>query len=459
MLGHSGAKVASIDAAEVAAQRIREEERRHVIHSWSVQGRVDPLPIERAKGCYFFDYRGNRYLDFASQLVNLNLGHQHPAVVRAIQEQAGRLCYIAPSLGNDRRAELGRLLAEVTPGNLFMSFFTSGGAEANENAIKLARWYTGRHKIIARYRSYHGATAGAISLTGDPRRWAAEPGIPGIIRMFDPYTYRCPAGHPDPCPVCTGAPHLEEILQYEDPATVAAVIMETVTGTNGIIVPPPGYLQNVQRVCRRHGILLILDEVMAGFGRTGRWFACEHWDVVPDMMTVAKGINSGYVPLGALVVSEPIAAWLQDHDFQGGLTYSGHPLACAAAVATIRTYQREGVVENAARQGLHLGRRLAELAERHPSVGEVRGLGLFWGLELVRDRATREPLVPFNASREADTPMARLRRAALQRGLFLMTHFNVVMVAPPLIVSRSELEEGLGVLDEVLSLADELSPA
>ena len=457
MDGSRGRSVADLERAEATSERIRELERRYVIHSWSVQGRVDPLPIERAEGCWFVDYRGRRYLDFASQLVNLNLGHQHPAVVRAIQEQAGRLCYIAPGLGNDRRAELGRLLAEITPGDLTMSFFTNGGAEANENAIKLARWYTGRQKVVARYRSYHGATAGAITLTGDPRRWAAEPGVPGVVRMLDPYTYRCPAGHPDPCPVCTGGPHLEEILQYENPETVAAVIVETVTGTNGIIVPPPGYLQGLQQVCRRHGVLLILDEVMAGFGRTGRWFACEHWGVVPDMMTVAKGINSGYVPLGAVVVSEPIAAWLRDHAFQGGLTYSGHPLACAAAVATIETYRREGIVTNAARQGQHLERRLAELADRHPSIGEVRGLGLFWGLELVRDRATREPLVPFNAEGEAEAPMARLRRAALERGLYLMTHFNVVMVAPPLIVGRDELEEGLGVLDEVLTLADELA--
>lgn len=457
MDGSRGRGIADLERAEAASERVREHERRYVIHSWSVQGRVNPLPVERAEGCWFFDYRGRGYLDFASQLVNLNLGHQHPTVVRAIQEQAGRLCYIAPGLGNDRRAELGRLLAEITPGDLSMSFFTNGGAEANENAIKLARWYTGRQKIVARYRSYHGATAGAITLTGDPRRWAAEPGVPGVVRMLDPYTYRCPAGHPDPCPVCTGGPHLEEILQYENPETVAAVIVETVTGTNGVIVPPPGYLRSLQQVCRRHGVLLILDEVMAGFGRTGKWFASEHWGVVPDMMTVAKGINSGYVPLGAVVVSEPIAAWLQDHSFQGGLTYSGHPLACAAAVATIETYRREGIVTNAARQGQHLGRRLAELADRHPSVGEVRGLGLFWGLELVRDRATRHPLVPFNAEGEAEAPMARLRRAALERGLYLMTHFNVVMVAPPLIVGRGELEQGLEVLDQVLTLADELA--
>ena len=286
-----------------------------------------------------------------------------------------------------------------------MSFFTNGGAEANENAIKLARWYTGRHKIIARYRSYHGATAGAITLTGDPRRWAAEPGLPGVVRMFDPYTYRCPAGHPDPCPVCTGAPHLEEILQYEGAHTVAAVILETVTGTNGIIVPPDGYLQSIREVCDRHGILLICDEVMAGFGRTGKWFAVDNWDVVPDILTVAKGINSGYVPLGAMIVREPIAEWVRDKYFAGGLTYSGHPLACASAVASIEAFQEEGIVENAAAMGEVFRAELAQLAEKHPSIGEVRGLGCFWGLELVKNRETREPLVPFNGSRrggEAD---------------------------------------------------------
>src|SRR5579884_2705982 len=336
--------------------RVRALDKEFVLHSWSVQDAINPIPVSHAEGRYFWDLDGNRYLDLASQLVNVNIGHSHPKLVAAIQEQAAKLATIGPPMATEPRSELARLLAEVTPGNLKMSFFTNGGAEANENAIKLARWYTGRQKVVARYRSYHGATAGAITLTGDPRRWAAEPGVPGVVRMLDPYTYRCPAGHPDPCPVCTGGPHLEEILQYENPETVAAVIVETVTGTNGIIVPPPGYLQGLQQVCRRHGVLLILDEVMAGFGRTGRWFACEHWGVVPDMMTVAKGINSGYVPLGAVVVSEPIAAWLADHDFQGGLTYSGHPLACAAAVATIETYRREGIVTNAARQGQHLER-------------------------------------------------------------------------------------------------------
>jgi len=437
------------------AERVRELDREYVLHSWSVQSALQPLPVAGAEGSYFWDYEGKRYLDLASQLINVSIGHQHPKVIAAIQEQAGELCTIGPAMANDKRSELARLVAEVTPGNLKMSFFTNGGAEANENAIKLARWYTGRHKVIARYRSYHGATGGAITLTGDPRRWPAEPGMPGVVRMFDPYTYRCSAGHPDPCPICTGAPHLEEILQYEGADTVAAVILETVTGTNGIIVPPDGYLQSIREVCDRHGILLICDEVMAGFGRTGRWFACEHWDVVPDILTVAKGINSGYVPLGAMVISEPIADWISDKYFAGGLTYSGHPLACAAGVASIEAFREEGIVENAATLGAHLERELATLAERHPSVGEVRGLGLFYGLELVRDRATREPLVPFNATGEAAGPVAAMTKAAMQRGVYPFIHWNVLAVAPPLTITREELDEGLAVIDEVLSLADQ----
>ena len=447
--------MADTEFASSPEKRVRDLDREYVLHSWSVQSQISPLPVARAEGRHFWDYEGKRYLDFCSQLVNLNLGHQHPAVVEAIIEQAKTLCVIAPSLANDKRSELASLLAELTPGDLKMSFFTNGGAEANENAIKLARWYTGRHKIIARYRSYHGATAGAVTLTGDPRRWPAEPGLPGVVHMLDPYTYRCPAGHPDPCPVCSGGPHLEEILQYEGPHTVAAVILETVTGTNGIIVPPDGYLRSVREVCDRHGILLILDEVMAGFGRTGRWFACDHWDVTPDIMTVAKGINSGYVPLGAMVVSAPIAEWLQDKYLAGGLTYSGHPLACAAGVASIRVFREEKIVENAAAMGDVLAAELPKLAARHASIGDTRGLGLFWGLELVRRRATREPLVPFNATGEANTPMARLAKAAMARGLFLMTHFNVVMVCPPLTITREELGEGLAMLDEVLAVADE----
>jgi taurine---2-oxoglutarate transaminase len=436
-------------------QRVRDLDHEHVIHSWSVQSQISPLPVAGGLGRYFWDYDGKRYLDFSSQLVNLNLGHQHPKLVEAIVEQARTLCTIAPSVANDKRAELARLLTEVTPGDLVAAFFTNGGAEANENAIKLARWYTGRHKIIARYRSYHGATAGAVTLTGDPRRWPAEPGVPGIVRLLDPYTYRCPAGHPDPCPVCTGGPHLEEILQYEGPHTVAAVILEPVTGTNGILVPPEGYLRSVREVCDRYGVLLICDEVMAGFGRTGRWFAVDHWGVVPDIMTVAKGINSGYVPLGAMIVRRPIREWLENRVFAGGLTYSGHPLACAAAVASIAIFREEGVVENAAAMGEVVAERLAEFEKQHPSIGETRGRGLFWGIELVRDRATREPLVPFNASGEAAAPMGRLVKAAAERGMLLMTHFNVAMICPPLNITRDELDEGLGIVDEILSIADE----
>ncbi len=435
--------------------RIVADAKEYVLYSWSVQDAVNPIPVAGAEGRHFWDYDGNRYLDFASQLVNVSIGHQHPKVIAAIKEQAERLCTIGPPMASESRSTLGRLLAEVTPGNLTMSFFTNGGAEANENAIKLARWYTGRHKVIARYRSYHGATAGAITLTGDPRRWPAEPGIPGVVRMLDPYTYRCPAGHPDPCPVCTGAPHLEEILQYEGPHTVAAVILETVTGTNGILVPPDGYLESIREVCDRYGIVLILDEVMAGFGRTGRWFACENWDVVPDILTVAKGINSGYVPLGGVLISDAVAASFETRPYPGGLTYSGHPLACASAVASMRIMREEKIVEHARALGAEvIGPALTELAERHPSVGEVRGLGVFWALELVRDRQTREPLVPYNAAGADATPMNEFAAACKRAGLWPFTHFNRTHVVPPCTTTAEEVREGIAILDEALEVAD-----
>jgi taurine--2-oxoglutarate transaminase len=447
--------MATLETNSELGRQVVADAKQYVLHSWSVQDTLDPIPVAGGEGRYFWDYDGKRYLDFASQLVNVSIGHQHPKIVAAIKEQAEKLCTIGPPMATEARSTLARLLAEVTPGDLQMSFFTNGGAEANENAIKLARWYTGRHKVIARYRSYHGATAGAITLTGDPRRWPAEPGIPGVVRMLDPYTYRCPAGHPDPGPVCTGAPHLEEILQYEGAHTVAAVILEPVVGTNGIIVPPDGYLQAIREVCDRHGILLIADEVMAGFGRTGKWFGVENWDVVPDILTVAKGINSGYVPLGAMIVRKPIADWVRDKYFAGGLTYSGHPLACASAVASIEAFKEEGVVENSAEMGGVFAEKLRELQEKHPSIGDVRGLGCFWGIELVKDRETREPLVPFNASGEAFAPVARVSKAALELGLYLMTHWNVIMVCPPLTITRDEIDEGIGILDETLSIADE----
>jgi taurine--2-oxoglutarate transaminase len=449
--------MAVTESRQAEGAQVVADDRRYLIHSWSVQSALAPIPVAGGEGRYFWDYEGKRYLDFASQLVNLALGHQHPKLVAAIKEQADRLCTIAPSVANDKRSELARLVAECMPGDLNRTFFTNGGADANENAVKLARWVTGRHKIVARYRSYHGATAGAITLTGDPRRWFAEPGLPGIVRMFDPYTYRCPAGHPDPCPVCSGGPHLEEILMYEGPQTVAAVMLETVTGTNGIIVPPDGYLQSIREVCDRHGILLILDEVMAGWGRTGRWFGCDNWDVVPDIITTAKGINSGYVPLGAMTVRDHVYDAIEDRYFAGGLTYSGHPLACATGVASIEAFREEGVVENAAAMGDYLGEALPRLAQRHPSIGEVRGLGLFWGLELVRNRQTHEPLVPFNAGGEAADPITRITKACLERGLYPFVHWNVFAITPPLNITREELDEGLEILDDVLAIADEYS--
>jgi taurine--2-oxoglutarate transaminase len=447
--------VARVEENSELGQQIVADAKRHVLYSWSVQDAINPIAVAGAEGRYFWDYDGKRYLDFASQLVNVSIGYGHPKIVAAIKEQAETLATIGPPMATESRSRLGKLLAEVTPGDLSLSMFTNGGAEANENAIKLARWYTGRQKVVARYRSYHGATGGAITLTGDPRRWPAEPGIPGVVRMLDPYTYRCPAGHPDPCPVCSGGPHLEELLMYEGPETVAAVILETITGTNGIIVPPDGYLQSIREVCDRHGIVLIADEVMAGFGRTGKWFAVDHWNVVPDIITLAKGINSGYVPLGAMVVSEKIADWIRPRYFAGGLTYSGHPLACASAVASIEAFQEEGIVESAAATGEVLRVELARLAERHPSIGEVRGLGCFFGLELVRNRETREPLVPFNGSGAAATPVATMAARALAGGLYLMSHWNVVMVCPPLTITREELDEGLAILDDALAVADE----
>src|SRR5712691_11742896 len=412
--------MATIQENSQLGQQIVEDAKRYVLYSWSVQDAINPIAVAGAEGRYFWDYDGKRYLDFASQLVNVSIGYGHPKVVAAIKEQAEQLATIGPPMATESRSRLGKLLAEVTPGDLSMSFFTNGGTEANENAVKLARWYTGRHKIIARYRSYHGATAGAITLTGDPRRWPAEPGIPGVVRTLDPYTYRCPAGHPDPCPVCSGSPLLEEILQYEGPQNVAAVILETLVGTNGIIVPPDGYLQSIREVCDRHGIVLITDEIMAGFGRTGKWFGVDNWDVVPDILTVAKGINSGYVPLGAMIVREPIADWVRDKYFAGGLTYSGHPLACASAVASIEAFKEEGIVENAAEMGGVFAGQLHALQEKHPSIGDVRGLGCFWGLELVKNRETREPLVPFNGTGEATKPVAALMKRALERGLYTM---------------------------------------
>jgi taurine--2-oxoglutarate transaminase len=435
---------------------VRRDDRAHVFHSWSAQGLIDPLPIASAQGSYFTDYQGRRYLDFSSQLVNVNIGYQHPRLVAAIQEQAGRLTTVSPAFANDARSEAARLIAEIAPGDLNMVFFTNGGAEANENALRMARLHTGRHKVLAAYRSYHGATAGSIALTGDPRRWPSEPGLPGIVRYWGPYPYRSAFHAQSEAEESERAlQHLRDLIMVEGAHTIAAIILETVVGTNGILVPPPGYLEGVRAICDEHGIVMIADEVMAGFGRCGEWFAVDHWGVAPDLITFAKGVNSGYVPLGGVVISERIAASFQDRPYPGGLTYSGHPLACASAVASIGIFRDEGIIEHARDLGeTVIGPGLRDLAERHPSVGEVRGLGVFWALELVRDRETREPLVPFNASGAAAAPMNEFASACKERGLWPFTHFNRTHVVPPCTTSAEEVREGLAILDEALTVAD-----
>ncbi len=434
---------------------IQEAHANHYLQSWSKQG-GRPRVVTGGQGSWFWDSEGKRYLDFQSQLVNLNLGHQHPRIVAAIREQAEKLCYIGPAMGSDVRSELAALMAEITPANLTATYFTCGGAAANETAIRIARHYTGRHKVIARYRSYHGATGGALSLTGDPRHHLTRADMPGVVRMFDPYTYRTPTGHKDPadCPVCQGGPHLEEILMYEDPNTVAAVILETITGTNGLIVPPDGYLRSIRETCDKYGILLILDEIMAGFGRTGKWFACDHWDVQPDILTGAKGINSGYVPLGTMTVSAELAAWLKDYSFPGGMTYAGHPLACASGVAAIRAMIEEGTLDQATRSGALLRAELKRLAEKHRSIGEIRGLGLFAAVELVKNRDSREMLVPYAAKGEAAGPMQEMMQYAMGQGLYLSFFSNVVRLTPPLNISEEDLRTGLEILDRTLEIAD-----
>jgi len=363
-------------------ETVRAYDRAHVFHSWSAQELIDPLPIASASGSYFTDYQGKRYLDFSSQLVNANIGYQHPKLVAAIIEQAGRLCTIQPAFANDVRSEAAHLIAELAPGDLNRVFFTNGGAEATENAIRMARLHTGRHKVLAAYRSYHGATAGAISLTGEPRRWPSEPGLPGIIHYWGPYPYRSAFHSADETEECARAlQHLRDLIAVEGAHTVAALIFETVVGTNGILVPPDGYLAGVRAICDEFGIVMIADEVMAGFGRCGEWFAVDRWGVVPDLICFAKGVNSGYVPLGGVILSDAIAATFAQRPYPGGLTYSGHPLACGSAVASINIFKEEGIVEHARHLGADvIGPGLADLAERHPSVGEVRGLGVFWAL-------------------------------------------------------------------------------
>ncbi len=445
----------SIDVKAVNAERVKEDSQKHVMVSWSVQkaANTNPLVITEAAGSWFWDTDGKRYLDFSSQLINSNLGHQHPKVVAAIKEQADKLCYIGPNFQNDARATLGRMLAERTPGDLTKTFFTNGGAEANENAIKMARVYTGRHKVITRYRSYHGATTTAMSLSGDNRRWANEPGTPGVIRVQDPYAYRCTfKGCGEVCSMQC-AHNIEDVLGFEGADNVAAILVEVVTGTNGIFVPPPDYLPYLRQLCDKHGILLIFDEVMTGFGRTGKWFAADHYGVTPDIMTFAKGVNSGYVPLGGAIINQKLSDFFEERMFWGGLTYSGHPLACAAGVATLEAYEAEGVIENSAVLGRKLLAELQALKTRHISIGDVRGLGLFCGIELVKNRQTKEGMPAWNGKDQALT--GKIKNALMARGVFVFCRYNMLFVAPPLNITEDEMMFGVRAIDEVLGIADQ----
>ncbi|MFF8628599.1 aspartate aminotransferase family protein [Streptomyces werraensis] len=440
-----------------AGAAVKAADRAHVFHSWSAQELIDPLAVAGAEGSYFWDYEGRRYLDFTSGLVYTNIGYQHPKVVAAIQEQAARMTTFAPAFAVEARSEAARLIAGRTPGDLDKIFFTNGGADAVEHALRMARLHTGRPKVLSAYRSYHGGTQQAVNVTGDPRRWASDSATAGVVHFWAPFLYRSRFYAETEEQECARAlEHLETTIAFEGPSTIAAVILETIPGTAGIMPPPPGYLAGVRELCDKYGIVLVLDEVMAGFGRTGTWFAADLYDVVPDLMTFAKGVNSGYVPLGGVAISAEIAATFATRPYPGGLTYSGHPLACAAAVATINVMEEEGLVENAATLGASVvGPGLRELAERHPSVGEVRGTGMFWAVELVRDRETREPLVPYNASGEANAPMAAFAAAAKKAGLWPFVNMNRTHVVPPLNTSEAELKEGLAALDAALSVADE----
>lgn len=449
--------VVVLPASSEVKNKVVQDDRAHVFHTWSAQAEINPLPVADARGSYFFDYDGKRYLDFASQLVYSNLGHGNPRLVTAIKAQAERLPVIAPAFANEVRSEAARAIVEVAGGHFRKVFFTNGGADANEHAIRMARMHTGRVKIMSFYRSYHGATSGAIALTGDPRRWANEvTAMPHVAHFWGPYPYRSPFySSSAEQETERSLEHLRNVLMVEGPETVAAIIMETVVGTNGILVPPPGYLQGVREICDEYGIVMIADEVMAGFGRCGEWFSIQHWNVQPDLITFAKGVTSGYVPLGGVVISDAIARTFDHRAYPGGLTYSGHLLACAVAIESIKTFREEKIIEHVrglAKDVIEPG--LKALADKHLCVGEVRGLGVFWALELVKDRKTREPLVPFNAKGDAARPMSEFKQDCMDNGLSPFVHFNRTHITPPCTATAEEIREGLEILDKALAAAD-----
>jgi taurine--2-oxoglutarate transaminase len=450
----SGSGILTDAPSALTADQIVGLSKQYTMFSWSAQGAVNPIPMVKAKGVYFWDANGKRYTDMNSQLMCMNIGHGDERVIEAIKAQAEELVYAGPGMATRVRAHLGPMMAEVTPGELDTFFFTLGGAEANENAIRMAKAFTGRHKIMTRYRSYHGATAGAIALTGDPRRWANEPGYPGVIRVFDPYKYRSHLyneGDSDATFTQKMLAQLEETIMYEGPTTIAAFVIETVTGTNGLIVPPDGYLQGVRAICDKYGILLICDEVMAGLGRTGAWFAVDHWDVVPDIITMAKGLTSAYLPLGAVAINPAMVEFFKDRMYYGGLTYNAHPMCLAAAVATLEVLHDDDLVGNSKRMGAVMGGLLADLEAKHPSVGDVRNIGLFGIVELVKDRATKEPMAPFGGT---SPEMQKLGAFFKENGLYVFINWNNFFSNPPLCITEPQLREAFEIFDAGLAITD-----
>lgn len=434
-------------------KEINQNAKKYVLQSWSVQKNSNPLPIEKAEGIYYYDYDGNRYTDMTSQLVNLNLGFGNQAIAEAICEQTKQYCYLSPALGCEARSTLAKMLIELLPDTFGKVFFTNAGADANENAVKMARMYTGKQKIFSRYRSYHGSSYGAGNLTGEPRRYPLEPGAPGFVKFTDPYIYRAPVEfkkEEDATEYYLAC--LEEQIQYEGENNIAAIVMETVTGSNGVILPPKGYLPGIRRLCDKYEILMICDEVMAGFGRTGKMFAFENFDVVPDIVTFAKGVTCGYVPLGGVAISQKIADYFEEHFLSCGLTYSGHPLACAAGVACVNYYSEANILDNVNKAGKVLGQILEELKEKHPCVGDVRYIGLFSAIELVKDKNTREPLVPYG--KDPDGIMGKIIKELLNRKFFTYSHENMVFVSPALIITEEQLREEMVKMDEVLAIVD-----
>ncbi len=442
-------------ASPTTQNEIVDLNKEYTFFSWLAQGSVNPIAVERAEGVYFWDTSGKRYLDFNSQLMNVNIGHGNRKVIDAIKAQADKITYMYPGLATDPRGRLGEKLAQITPGSLKKTFFSLSGTEANESAIKIARQYTGRQKVIGRFRSFHGQGFGAQQVGGDPRRIPNEPGVGWAVHVHDPYRYRCLfCRDQDACNLMC-AHHIEQVVQFEGPESIAAIIMEGYSGSSGIIAPPdPEYWTIVQQICDKYGILLIVDEVMSGFGRTGKWFGIDNYpQVKPDIMTMAKGLTSGYLPLGATVVSEDIAKHFDDHTLMIGGTYSSHTLACAAGLACIQVYEEEGLIERSAKMGEVLGRGLRDLQAEHPSVGEVRGTGLFYVLELVKNRETRAPMSEFN--KPLTEPMRKMQSFLMSKGVFAFIRWNMVFAVPPLIINEQQLQEGLSVFNEALAIADQ----